>query len=105
MNRWLAILALAGMASVWPCASSASDPAWDQATLSVPEAQGSQATPSQKPGNAGSEVMETCGDPDELGGGFRNNIKPPTESGQLAGAGSTQTGALGALLQLVLRLL
>jgi hypothetical protein len=101
MKRLLAILTLACVVLVLPGVTDAADRARGQAALTVPVPADDRPVPGGVPGGSGSDVMDTMGDPDELGGGFRGGASPPTTAGLSTGSGTL----LEAIRLLALRLL
>ena len=101
MKRLLAILTLACVVLVLPGVTNAADCAWGLAALTVPVPADDRPAPGGGPDGSGAGVMDTMGDPDELGGGFRGSSRPPTTAGLSTGSGTL----LEAIRLLVLRLL
>lgn len=76
-----AILTLACFFLALSSQADASERVWGQQGQRAPLVQDVQAAPMLKSGAPGPGDPGTNGDPDELGGGFRNNEKPPKSKG------------------------
>lgn len=103
MKRLFAILALACVVMILPGSMVASAWAGDQAPPGPMLPGADQPSAGDGPSDGADAVFEAQGDPDELGGGFRNSVKPPINNNDKAGCGGRQI--LDSLVRLVLRLL
>lgn len=83
MKRVLAILALANLILLLPLAAMAVDRVVDAECTSLADAEGIalDGVPDQQDAD-GLIQQGTMGDPDELGGGFRNLVLPPSTNGE-----------------------
>jgi hypothetical protein len=103
MKRSFAILALACFVLIFPDSMVASARAGNQLPPGPMMPGAEQPAPGGDSGDLADGVFEAQGDPDELGGGFRNSAKPPMNSNDKAG--SDGRDILDSLVRLVLRLL